>query len=434
MLLSMLAVLLAVPALGQTTSVVQDNVANAEAVYYFHQRNVARATDGTLMVVWVDLPSATAGAQVQYSTYDADFQSWSPPAAVSSAADRARQPALAADDNGAIHAVWMQRNAPSEQYQEYYAKFSGGSWSTPVQVSVAASGRAEEGTIEVGSDGRIWVAYNNDGEGVGSEYIWIVNSTDGGATWTTQPDTISPGGTIGSSITNARATFAPASGGKMVLIWHDGQPWDADRREIYVSTFDGSFWSNAEMISDTTVVDRSANWYPTVAVDNQDNIYAIYHTNDAAGSVDRQLLLQKKAWNDPWSASTTTVLAIETAGDMLSTSAVADANGVVHLAYRRDSPTDTTGIDEIVYTFSADAGVTWSEPLVVSRENHDAGYVTMANRVGEAYGIDLAWRESTDEFVNDQSVLAIMHANIPYSFVTSVGEPGVPATYEVLAN
>jgi type II secretory pathway pseudopilin PulG len=144
MLLSMLAVLLAVPALGQTTSVVQDNVANAEAVYYFHQRNVARATDGTLMVVWVDLPSATAGAQVQYSTYDADFQSWSPPAAVSSAADRARQPALAADDNGAIHAVWMQRNAPSEQYQEYYAKFSGGSWSTPVQVSVAASGNHRE--------------------------------------------------------------------------------------------------------------------------------------------------------------------------------------------------------------------------------------------------------------------------------------------------
>ena len=43
-----LVIVLAVPASGQTTAVVQDNVANAEAVYYFHQRNVVRATDGTL--------------------------------------------------------------------------------------------------------------------------------------------------------------------------------------------------------------------------------------------------------------------------------------------------------------------------------------------------------------------------------------------------
>ncbi|MGB6647357.1 MAG: T9SS type A sorting domain-containing protein, partial [Bacteroidota bacterium] len=351
---------------------------------------------------------------------------------VSSAGDRARQPALAADGNGAIHAVWMQRDASGDKYQEYYAKYSGGGWSTPVQVSVAASVRAEEGTIEVGSDGTVWVAYNNDAEGVGSEYVWVVKSTDGGTTWSAQADTISSGGSIGSSSTNARVTLAPASGGKMVAVWHDGQPWDADRREIYVNTFDGSSWGSEEMISDTTTADRSANWYPTVAVDNQDNIYAVYHTNNI--TVDRMLLLQKKAWNDPWSASTTSVLAVETTSDMLSTTAVADPNGVVHLAYRRDNAVDTLGLDEIVYTFSDDAGVTWSTPLAVSRTTHDAGYVTLANRVGETYGIDLAWRESRDEGEDDQDTLAVMHANIPYSVVSSVEEPGLPVGYEVLAN
>jgi len=434
LLLCALAVILSVPALGQTTTVVQDGVPNLEAVYYFHQRNVARATDGTLMVAWVDLPVATAGGQVQYSIYDPVFQSWLPPAALSNAGDRARQPALAADDSGGIHAVWMERDAASDPYQAYYAKYSGSGWSTPIKVSVDASVRSEEGTIEVGSDGRIWVAYNNDGEGVGNEYVWVVNSTDGGTTWSTQADTISSGGTIASSITNARVTLAPASGGKMIAIWHNGQPWDADRREIYVNTFDGASWGTAEMISDTTVSDRSANWYPTVAVDPQDNIYAIYHTNDPPGSTDRQLLLQKKAWNDTWSASTTTVLTVETDADMLSTTAVADANGVVHLAYRRDIVSEATGMDEIVYTYSNDAGATWSEPLVVSRVNHDAGYVTLANRVGESYGIDVVWRESTDEFVLTQDTVAVVHMNIPYSFVTSVGDPGLPVAYEVLAN
>jgi len=294
MLFFALAVVVAVPALGQTVSVVQDVIPNDEAVYYFHQRNVARATDGTLMVVWVDIKSNTAGGQVQYSTYDPAFQTWSPPAALSSAGDRARQPALAADDNGAIHAVWMQRDASGDKYQQYYANYSSGSWSTPVQVSVTASARAEEGTIEVGTDGTVWVAYNNDGEGAGSEYVWVVKSTDGGTTWSAEADTISSGGSIGSSATNARVTLAPASGGKMIAIWHDGQPWDADRREIYVNTYDGSSWGTPEMISDTTTVDRSANWYPTVAVDNQDNIFAIYHTNDPADGVERQLLLQKK--------------------------------------------------------------------------------------------------------------------------------------------
>ena len=119
---------------------------------------------------------------------------------------------------------------------------------------------------------------------------------------------------------------------------------------------------------------------------------------------------------------------------MLSTTAVADANGVVHLAYRRDIVSEATGMDEIVYTYSNDAGATWSEPLVVSRVNHDAGYVTLANRVGETYGIDIVWRESTDEFVLTQDTVAVVHMNILYSFVTSVGDPGLPVAYEVLAN
>jgi len=425
------AILMTLPLAAQTTSLVQDNVGNNEAMYYFHQRKVARSSTGTLMVVWVDKRSGIAGGQVQYSIYDPGFEVWSPPAALSSAAYNARQPALAADASGNIHAVWMESTSAGAKYQVFYSKYNGSSWSSAVQVSVAASVRGEEPTIEVGTDGTVWVAYNNDGEGIGNEYVYVVKSTDGGSNWSATADTISSGGNISSSITNARVALARASAGKIVAVWHDGQPWNVDRREIYFNSFNGSSWGTAEMISDTTTSDRSANWYPTVAVDGSDNIYVIYHTNNV--DVDRLLLCQKKAWADAWTSSTTSVIAVETNGDMLSVSATADENDVVHLAYRRDVAADTLyGLDEIVYTFTADGGSTWSTPIVVSRVDQDAGYVSMANTVDPTYGMDLAWRESRDANVSDQDTLAVVHANIPYS-VTSVSEE-LPESFEVFAN
>lgn len=419
----LLLLVTALPTLAQTPSVVADNVANNEAMYYFHQRKVARTSTGVLMVVWVDLPSASAGGQVQYSTYDDAFGIWSAPVAVSSAGDRARQPAITADNSGNIHATWMQRNTGTGPYQAYYAKYSAGSWSTPVQVSVAASVRAEEGTIEVSSNGTVWVVYNNDGEGVGNEFVYAVKSTDGGTTWGTTADVISSGGTIGTSITNARVDLAAGPDGKMAAIWHDGQPWNLDRREIFINTFDGSAWGSMELISDTTTADRQANWYPSVAIDANSTIYAVYHTNDLPPDSTRQILLQKKAWADPWTSSTTSLIDVEYPGDLLSISLSVDPNGYLHLVNRRDMVGDDTGLDEIVYRNSFDGGASWQAPVVISRPGHDGGYVSIASRVRPAYGVDIAWRESMDPGVNDQSTLTIVSTTIPYSAVSVEDQP-----------
>jgi len=139
-----LLLLITFPGVGQTTSVVSEKINNAGSMYYFHQRKVARTSTGLLMVVWTDLN--TAGSQIQCSIYDADFQVWSPPAAISSAPERALQPALAADESGNVHAVWQQRSSSSDLYQIYYSKYSAGTWSTPVKVSV--SNRGEEGRLK----------------------------------------------------------------------------------------------------------------------------------------------------------------------------------------------------------------------------------------------------------------------------------------------
>ncbi len=417
---------------GQTTSLVADNVAEDGPMYYFHGKKIARTTNGILMVVWVGSDS-----QINFSTYDDAFDTWSPPAAVSSAVESADKPAIAADELGNIHACWQERPTSDDNYIVMYANYNGTIWSSPAQVSLHDANECEEASIEVDSDNNIWIVYNNDGAGEPDEFVYVVNSTDGGSTWSTSAEAISASGYIGSSITNGRCTLVAGPDGKLAAVWHNGLPSDSGRREVYFNQYDGTAWAGEVMISDTTGEDRAANWYPTVAVDNNATIYVIYHTNDVSSDTlsRRYVLLQKKAWNDTWDQSSTSVLHTETAGDLLGTSAIADENNVVHLVYRLDIPDDTTGIDGVYYKFSKDEGESWSENILVSRAGYDGGYATIANKVRTAYGVDITFRESYQQYINDQDTTAILYANIPYDLITSVEkENQIPDEFEVLAN
>ena len=435
LLLFSMIFLLTITTIAQESVVVSDNVPNTESMYYFHGRKVARTPNGLLMVVWTT-PSGQGG-QINYSIYDKDFQIWSPPATLSSAAYQAKLPAIASDELGNIHACWQEKATSAGNFVIMYSKFNGITWTAPVKVSLYDSKACEEASIETDSNNNVWVVYNNDGAGVGNEYVYVVKSTNNGATWSSTATALSSSGSIGSSTTNGRCTLAAGPNGKMVAIWHDGQPWDNNRREIFFNQYDGTTWKGEVMISDTTTVDRSASWYPTVAIDKDANIYALYHTNDNPANTPptRYVIFQKKTWDQQWSASTSKILHSETAGDLQSTSAVCDEDGVIHFAFRKDLPVDTTGIDGIFYMYSKDKGETWSQQIRLGRENHDGGYVSMANRVRKSYGIDIAFRESVTPLVNDESTQAILYTNIPYSLITDVeDEIALPSEFELLAN
>lgn len=428
-----LVLVLVLPVASQTVTVVQENVGTAGPTYYAHQRKIARTTAGVLVAAWNT--SSNAGGQVVYSTYDDAFGTWSPAAAMSNAADRALQPALASDELGNVHAVWQQRATSTGKYQTWYSKYTGASWLTPMKISVNDAEAAEEATIEVDSRGYLWVVYNNDGTGVGKEFLFAIKSTDGGTTWSATADTIYTVGTLGSSIEVGRAALVAGPAGKMVAVWDNSLTGTMARREVHVSQYDGSAWQPWVMMSDTTSVDRDHNRYVSAAVDLQGNIY-VFHTLAVISGTDprpRKLLMHKKAWGDPWVLPEEATLASDTIS-FLSSSAVCDSDGVVHLAYRRDIKSDTLGLDEIVYTFSKDGGTTWATPIVVSRPQHDGGYCSIANRIRKATGIDILWRESQDVDVGDQATTAIVCANIPYSVVTSVDEEVLPLGFDLLAN
>jgi len=427
--------MLDMPLIAQTVSVVRDNVPNAGPMYYFHQRKVARSTTGVLVVAWTD--KAAAGGQVYYSTFDPTFQTWSAPVAISNAADRASQPSLAADGKGNIHACWQQRASSTAPYQVFYSKFDGISWSTLKKISLNDAEPAEEATIEVASDGNIYVIYNNDGAGVGKEWIFAIKSTNNGTTWSTSADTLSKGGTLGTSIEVARVAVAVGPNGRLAAVWDNSLTGSGTRRETYVNQYDGKRWQGEVRISDTTYVDRDHNRYSAIAIDNQSNIYVFYIQDiiAAADARPRKLVMHKKTWDGVWSTKPTLVIDSSRSG-YREVSAVTDEDGVIHLCYRRDVAADTTyGLDEMVYTFSKNGGETWKTPLVISRPDHDAGYITIANRVHKTYGIDIAWRESRDINRNDQDTTAILYGNVPYSYVTTnVWENPAPLSYSILSN
>jgi hypothetical protein len=434
----LLTLIVSATTFAQTNSLVQDNVGYAGSLYYFHQRKVARATNGTLLVTWTT--KATAGGQVMYSTYDPAFQQWSPPVALSNAASAgvAIQSALAADEQGNIHATWQQTPslASPVRYQIFYSKFNGSSWTTPKKISLNDNETCEEATVEVDSKGYIWAVYNNDGAGVGKEWIFGIKSTDGGTTWSTAADTLFKGGTLGTSIEVARTALAAGPSGRLVALWDNSLAGSSARRETYVNQYDGTTWQGEVRISDTTSADRDHNRYGTITMDNQSNIYAFY-VQDVISATDtrlRKVAMHKKAWSDTWSTKAT--LTIDSSPiSFRDFSAVSDSSGVVHFTYRRDIAADTSyGLDEMVYTFSKNAGLTWSTPIVLSRPNRDGGYATIANRVRRAYGIDFAWRESRDVNKNDQDTTAVLYGNVPYRLVTAVEASSIPSSFDLVRN
>jgi hypothetical protein len=438
----LLTLIVSATTFAQTNSLVQDNVGYSGPMYYFHQRKVARTSTGALVVVWTT--KATAGGQVMYSLYDAAFGQWSPPVALSNAvsAGVAIQGALATDEQGNIHATWQQTAslASPVRYQIYYAKFNGATWSTPKKISLNDAETCEEATVEVDSKGGIWVVYNNDGAGVGKEWVFAIKSTDNGTTWSTQPDTLSKGGTLGTSIEVGRAALASGPGGKMVASWDNHMTGASTTpRETFVNQFDGTKWRGQELVTDTAASAaelRLGNRYSTITIDQNSSIYLIYCINRASSDTrPRDIVMHRKAWNDAWSKNPTTVIYSHATYGAREVSLVADSSNILHLAYRRDVAADTTyGLSEIVYTFSKNSGSSWATPIVMSRTNRDGGYVTVANRIRKAYGIDIAWRESRDINKGDQDTTAIVCGNVLYKVVTAIEESGMPSSFDLVRN
>ena len=379
-------------------SVAVDLVEYDQAIYYNHTSHIARTSDGLLVIAWT-APGDIR--QIVSSTYDAAFETWSPPVAVSSApsGEDAHKVGIAADDNGNVYAAWHQEGT----WAIYFSKFDGNTWSTPVNLSNNDL-RNEEVSIIVNSEGKVFVVWNTDSEADGKEWILCVTSSDGGSSWSTPPDTLSSADGIigGTSAESGRCFLTAGPSGKVVCLWYE-VPDDGTDQEIMINQFDGENWAGEVRVSDN---DAMGYRYPAAAIDKSENIYVVYRPFSPRQS----LVMKKKGWADAeWPATADTV--IKQGYEAYKPYMGIDSDDNLYLVFRADMVDDTTDLEQVNYVASIDGGATWTDQVRLSREGYDAGYVTLAPNV-RASGVDVLWREGHFPMVEDPDSLSLVYGHI----------------------
>lgn len=392
---------------GQSNPIViAEDLATKSPLYYNHTPNIARSSTDNLVVVW-----NSAEKQVVYSMYDAIFETWTAVVPISNAGERALKAGLAADDNGTIYAVWQQRETSGQDYAIYFSKFDGSNWTTPVNLT-GNDIENEEASIAVDDLGNIFVAWNTDGEKDTTNFVYCIQSADGGDTWSEPAILSSEDGVIGgTSSTSGRPVLARGKAGKMIATWHE-EPDGHPDRECFVNQYDGENWLGETV--NVELADTANTMYPTVALDSNDMVYLVY----ASFRTPTKLLMKKKAWDaQEWPAVADSILY-----DVGLTKPVIalDSDDNIYIAFRRDNAADTTyGLEEIAYITSTDGGATWTDQVMLSRPDYDAGYVSLAPRIRDA-GVDVIWRESSRPLVDDGDSTTVIYGHIPL-VITSVG-------------
>ncbi|MCP5064042.1 MAG: T9SS type A sorting domain-containing protein [Ignavibacteriae bacterium] len=395
------------------------DIINGQAIYYNHTPNIARGSDGTLVSAW-----QSAEDQIVYSKYDESFSTWSPAIQISNAGNDAHKAGLAADNDGNIYCIWQQRDSSAQDWGIYFKKINASE--APVNLT-GNDAENEEASIICDDNGRIFVAWNTGAEADGGVFVYAIYSDDGGANWSTPAVLSSADGILGGgSGTAGRPYLTAGKNGKVVCAWHE-HPDGFDKRESYTNQFDGTSWAGEVAFNYTA--DSANTMYPAVAVGSDDMVYmaTVSYTSP------ERLFFLKKAWGDAeWPTEPNQIIL---ADDQLTKPfLVMDENDNFYMTFRMDDPIDTTfSMENAGLITSSDGGNTWTDPTRLSAENHDAGYISIANNVSSS-GVDILWRETSRAFADDGDSISIIHANIDLLTSVEEGSESIPNKYQLYQN
>jgi hypothetical protein len=150
------ALLLALPASAAAAPTWLSPVTLSSSAENATQPDVAVDVDGDATAVWLYQSDGTNNV-VQASTHTPEG-SWSTPVDLSVAGENAQSPQVAADANGDVAAVWLRSNGANNIVQ-VATKPAGGSWSAPVNLS-AAGEDADSPRVALDASGDVFVAWD----------------------------------------------------------------------------------------------------------------------------------------------------------------------------------------------------------------------------------------------------------------------------------
>jgi hypothetical protein len=371
---------------------------------------IAVDAQGAVNVVWVS--NAPGNNDIFFSRSTDGGSTFSAPLNLSNDPADSLSPQLAVDAAGNINIVWESDDI------KFGVLFShstdgGATFSTPLDLATNTGG-SFAAQLALASDGSINVVWEDDTNSGSS--ISYSRSSDNGATFSA-PKNLSSANSFGSQI-------AVDASGNIFVIWADSTPGNLD---IFFSRSidQGATFSTPKNLSNTP----STSLHAHIAVAATSGVYVVWEENIAADSNNKDLFFARSS--DSGGTFSAPANLSNTFGNSTNAWLIVDPTGAIDLSWEDD----TTGLTNILFSRSQDAGATFSNPQNLS---NDSGSSSDSQIAADKNGdLNVVWSDDTpgvnqiffSRFTNPQAVKHPPVANAgPDQVLECAGQGGAMAT------
>jgi hypothetical protein len=312
---------------------------------------------GRATAVWFRLDG---GHYIIQSSTSQSGGAWSTPVDVSVAGQNAYSPQVSSDSTGRATAVWYRFDGSNNIIQSSTSQ-SGGTWSTPVNLS--AIGRpAFDPQVSIDSTGRataVWYRFD------GSNNIIQSSTSQSGGAWSTPVDV----SVAGQNAVSPQVSIDSA--GRATAVWYR---YDGSNNIIQSSTSQsGGAWSTPV---DVSVAGQNA-FSPQVSIDSTGRAIAVWYRYDGSNDIIQSSTSQSGgAWSIP--------VVVSAAGqDAYDPQVSIDAAGLAVIVWNRyDGSKDriqSSTIDNPIASTPVSTPISASAPELAKTgtNRHDSGVLAM---------------------------------------------------------
>jgi hypothetical protein len=179
---------------------------------------IALAADNSLHVVWTDTSKGENKKDIYYAgSYDSG-KTWSkdpllPAIDISNTPGASTEPAIATDESGGVHVVWLD-STPGETHPDiYYAHKKGNAWTQPLNVSHSPR-VSDHPTIGCGPKEKVYVAWLDHSQKPEAPDIWCAVAS--------KPDQFEKPINISDTPgVSGEPSLAADNKGRVVFVWTD---------------------------------------------------------------------------------------------------------------------------------------------------------------------------------------------------------------------
>jgi hypothetical protein len=253
-LITFSVLLLSITILAQQNNSVVTEIDYFNALRYTGARNIARTTDGYVVVAYEPGVNYT-NQEIWYAYFNSSFGTWDVSQLSHSATNATGVPALVADESGHIHASWKEkRSNDSGERSLMYSKLTFNdeftyTWSTPVRADTFTFNNPGVNTIQLDDSENPFILFSIwDGGDIYNANIYAAKNI--GGSWSTDNLTIefpTPGVL---PLNYMDVNLASGKNGEMFAAWEDKPVEVVSQWEVLFSHYiPNTGWSKPEIVS-----------------------------------------------------------------------------------------------------------------------------------------------------------------------------------------